>query len=515
MIDDSIKYLGSFIKRLELEDKKVAITTVYNGKNYTYADLNYRSDRLASFLKNTLQLKKKDAIAFVSRNSIEFFDGFYAGLKTGIVIASYNYLFSKDELIEYIERDNVKAVFFDASSKDLSFLASNKNKSFKTIALYGNSETADYNYEDIFKYDCSYEEDYTDVDDPLMYMYTGGTTGAPKTAVISGKSILMNAISQSIALSLTRSDKIYTYLPLFHTAGWNVFTLPILFLGGRVLLDNNFDAEKAFKVIEGYKPTLSMGVPTTYKLMARHKDFLNTDFSSFRFLVSGAAPADNSVVMQYLNRGIRLGSGYGMTESCPNTSLPIDKMSIDELKEKINSVGVPFPFNEIKIITDEKHKIEAKVDEVGEVYILTPCAFTGYLNQEEETKSTLDGKWIKTGDIGKIDKDGFLFILDRKKRMFISGGENIFPREIEIVIEKNANTLMTYVFSIEDERLGDTGKALIVLKEDNIQKRKEMVNHIKNSLSKVKVPNHIEFVSNIPLNSVGKVSIQKVKELYG
>ena len=276
------------------------------GKHYTYNDMWERSEKLAWFLVHKLGLKKGDRIAFCATNAVAFFDAYYVTFKTGIIITTYNCLLREKELFSLIENEDPKVIFY--SAEFVFTILSLREQGFKQefICLDMKGEGENYCYDDIMAI-----EDYGELPDPhldfediQMLIHTGGTTGVPKAAMMSFRALFYNFLADCQGYQLNDGDSCILTLPLFHTAGWNVFTLPLLNLGGRVILMRGFNPEKVLKAIREERPTIGISVETMYKAMAMNPDFEKTDFSCYRYLVTGAAPTGRELLEVYWNRGV-------------------------------------------------------------------------------------------------------------------------------------------------------------------------------------------------------------------
>jgi len=503
--------------RVRINQLKEAIYDYDNDKRYSYQELGVRSDKLAYFLNEILDLKKGDRIAFCAQNTLEFIDGFYASCKTGIIVTTYNCLLNNDELGELIDNESPKVIFYDYKYKKTIDYLKNIYTNIIFVRLGEKKEkNDDYCYEDIMDIHLKEKVEYVDLsmEDIQMLIHTGGTTGLPKAAKMSYRSIYYNSLSEVLTLGLSSSDSVYVFLPFFHTAAWNVLTLPLLLSGGRIILTKQFDPRIALKIIEEEKPTVAIGVETIYRLMAEQKEFNETDFSSYRWMLSGAAPISRETMEIYWDKGVKIVNAYGMTEIGPNNlAPPVNEMTIDDIKEKWNSAGKPMFFNNVRIV-DEKGK-DVGDGEYGELIWKSNLIFSGYFNNEVGTKQVLKDGWIYTGDIGKRDEDGFYYINGRRKNMYITGGENIFPIEIEMLLNSNPNIKESCVIGVKDKKWGEVGKALIVLEKDKIESEEKIRDFIKENISSIKRPKYIKFIEKIPKNQVGKLDMKEIKKIYG
>lgn len=513
---DSETLLNMGKYRVRFSGKHEAIYDYDNGKHYTYADMDKRSDKLAWFLVEKLGLKKGDRIGFCATNSVAFFDAFYATYKTGIIITTYNCLLREKELFSLIENESPKVIFY--SSEFAFTVASLKERGFKQefVCLDSVCEEDTYSYSDImdnedYKIVESPELDYEDIQ---MLIHTGGTTGTPKAAMMSFRSIFYNALADSMGFQLSENDTAILTLPLFHTAGWNVFTLPILMMGGRLIVMRGFNPEKVLRAIREERPTVGISVETMYKALAMHSDFEKTDLSCYRILVTGAAPTGRELLEIYWNRGVKMVNAYGMTEVGPNNMChPIGLVSIEDVRAKWNSCGIPAPFNQVRFVDDEGNDVPQ--GERGELMFKSKLLFSGYWNNPEATAAIFQDGWVRTGDMGYVDEDGYCYISGRKKNMFISGGENIFPQEIEDVIMLVSGVMEACIIGVPDPKWGEVGRALIVKCPGACVTRDDVIKAVKAELSSIKVPKYVTFVDCIPKNAVGKRDLKEISRLYG
>lgn len=504
--------------RVRISGKNEAIYDYDTGKRYTYNDMDKRSDKLAWFLVNKLGLKKGDRIGFCATNAVAFFDAYYVTFKTGIIITTYNCLLREKELFSLIENEAPKVIFY--SAEFIFTILSLRERGFdqEFICLDMKGEDDNYCYDDIME-----NEDYGPVPDPQldaediqMLIHTGGTTGTPKAAMMSYRAIFYNFLADSQGYQLNDSDCCILTLPLFHTAGWNVYTLPLLNLGGRVILMRGFNPEKTLKAIREERPTIGISVETMYKAMAMHPDFEKTDFSCYRFLTTGAAPTGRELLEIYWNRGVKMVNAYGMTEVGPNNmSHPAGNATctIDDVRAKWNSCGIVAPYNQVRFV-DENGK-DVPRGEHGEILFKSKLLFSGYWNNKAAGDAIMEDGWVHTGDMGYLDEDNYCYISGRKKNMYISGGENIFPQEIEDVILNIKGIMDACIVGVPDPKWGEVGRALIVMAKEAKVTRDEIVKAVRTELSSIKVPKYVTFVESIPKNAVGKRDLNQIKKLFG
>lgn len=502
--------------RVPFSGKHVAIYDYDGGKQYTYSDMDIRSDKLAWFLTKKLGMKKGDRIGFCATNAVAFFDAYYVTFKTGIIITTYNCLLREKELFSLIENEAPSVILY---SEEFSYtIDSLRENGFRQefICLDKKGKNDNYSYDEIMELEeyGGIEEPELNYEDIQMLIHTGGTTGKPKAAMMSFRSLFYNAIIEVLYLQVTEDDTCLLTLPLFHTAGWNVLTLATLVAGGRLIIMRGFNPDSVFEIIEKEKPTINISVETMFKALAFFPQFETADFSSFRFMLTGAAPTGKELLEVYWEKGVKMVNAYGMTEIGPNNMChPIGMMTIDDVREKWNSCGKPAPFNQVRFVDDDGNDVPK--GERGELIFNGKLLFSGYWNNPEATESMLKDGWVHSGDMGYLDEDGFCYISGRKKNMFISGGENIFPQEIEDVIMTIPGIWEACVVGVPDHKWGEVGRALIVADPTEDVTKEKILAKVKEEMSTIKVPKYVSFVDEVPKNAIGKRDLKQIAALYG
>ena len=516
MSDESM--LSSFVGvRIHRNWDCEAVYDYDNNVRYTYGQMSQRSNTLAAFLMDELGLSKGDRIAFCSVNSVACLDAFGACMRSGMILTTYNHMLRAKELEVMIRKETPRVLFysarFDATIDEL------KASGLDLIYIVlddATCENAQYYYEDIMKYEAQRKVLQTDLsyEDTLMLLHTGGTTGAPKAAMLSYRAIFYNTVCSTITGNLSHKDCHLVYLPFYHTGGWNAVTLGLLLAGGRIIISGGFHPTTALTIIREERPTVGFAVEVIYKAMADHPDWEKTDISTYRWLMNGGAPISLETMSRYWERGVKLFNGLGMTEIGPNNIMPaVNEKSIEELSPKWNSVGVPMFFNNIRIVDEEGRDVA--VGEQGELIWRGNLCFSGYWEDEESTAETIRDGWVHSGDMGYVDEDGYYFLSGRKKLMYISGGENIFPIEIEQEIQSHPDVEAVCVIGVLDDKWGETGKALIVRKPGTDITKEDIRAYLSARIAKIKIPTYVQFIDVIPRNSVGKVDLNTTREMFG
>ena len=338
-------------------------------------------------------------------------------------------------------------------------------------------------------------------EDPHLILFTGGTTGLPKGAILSHRLIFWNSINTILSWGLIAEDIQPLLFPLFHTGGWNVLLVPFYHLGAKTILMGDFNPEEALKILEKQNCTIVIGVPTMFLMMANSPKFKTTNLETVKIFISGGAPCPVAIMEKYWAKNKLFKMGYGLTEVGPNNFYLPEK----QIKKKPTSVGLPVFHCDMKIINTKTNAI-VKQGEVGELLLKGPHIFSGYWNEPEETKKTIESNgWVHTGDLAKQDEEGYYYIVGRRKEMYISGGENIFPVEIEELLFKHPAIDLAAVIGVPDDKWGEVGKAFITLKPDKTTTIDAIREYLAQRLAKYKVPKYFEIKDNLPTSASGKI----------
>ena len=492
-------------KRAQLSPDKVALINADTKEKFTYAQWNKNANQTAYYLQS-LGIKKGDRIAVLAANCIEYMDIWFSCNKLGAIMQSLNWRLTPVELKGIIDYATPKVLVY---SSDFSELVAGLEKSISCIshwvALGKKAVPADESFSDKSKFPtASFPKVEIDQDDPWVICYTGGTTGMPKGALLTFRAINTNAINTVMSWELDSNDIAILNAPLFHTGGLNVFTAPLVQAGGTSILCKSFSVDQTFDLINNSNVTLFFGVPTMFIAMQQHKDWDKVDFSRCKLVISGGAPAPIDVFEKFWVKGIDFKTGYGLTEAGPNTFW----LPKADVRRKPGYVGIPLFHIDVKLV-DEEGK-EVGPNEIGEIIIRGDHVCSGYWNNWEATQKTIVDGWLHTGDLGLKDEEGYFKIVDRLKDMIISGGENIYPAEIESAIFSHEGVAEVTVFGVPDPKWGEVGCAVIVPKDPQLNE--EIIKkHCLERLAKYKIPKYFKFVKEIPKTGAGKIDKKVVK----
>ncbi|MDR1376252.1 MAG: AMP-binding protein [Synergistaceae bacterium] len=505
--------------RARIHADSLAVVDIDTGERYTYGDLEDRANRLASFLRDRFGVAKGDRVAFLSRNRVEIIDAYYATGKLGAILVPYNARLSVKELGQLARSETPKILFFEDIYAETAGHLKQEGLLEHFVVMRDDKAAAQ-------AYPC-YDEllssagntpvccDELDLEDIHLIIHTGGTTGLPKGGLLSHRCLLFNSFNEICTWGMNHSDRALLLLPLFHTGGWNLLTLPLLHVGGRLYLSRQYDPKKTIEVVEKEKITFLFGAATIFRMMMERPEFAAADFGSLIWAMAGAAPTPINIMKAFWDKGVKCVLGYGMTEAGPNNlSMPAQFYDWPLIEEKYASVGKPMYLTMLKLVDDDGNEIVTP-HTPGELFWSGPQIFSGYWGNPQETEKTLADGWVQTGDMAVFDEDGFYYIVGRKKNMFISGGENVFPPEIETALYDIEAVRECCVFGVPDEKWGEAGKAVVALKPGMKLTKEEILSALNEKLARYKVPRYVTSVEDVPKNNVGKIVVAKIVEAYG
>ncbi|HMN48834.1 MAG TPA: long-chain fatty acid--CoA ligase [Ignavibacteriaceae bacterium] len=471
---------------------------------WSYSDFNNRTCALAAYLIDQYKIKKGDRIAIYSKNKSEHVILFLACIKIGAMLVPLNFRLMPRELDILINDAEPKLFFYD---EEFSSHIPKLSSLTKVSVVNPLTEISKFLLENNIKSNFVSKDIFSE-NDPIMILYTAGTTGLSKGVIITHKMLFWNSINTGLRLDLHSSDHTQSFAPFFHTGGWNVLFTPFLHHGASHTLLTQFDADLILQLMEKEKATILFGVPTMLQMMADSPYFNKVDLSSVRYAIVGGAPMPIPLINIWHKKGVFIRQGFGLTEVGPNCF----SLHQDDAIRKKGSIGFPNFYIDAKIMRDDK--TECAVNEVGELWLKSPVVTPGYWQNEKATTESITDGWFHTGDLVKQDEEGYFYVVDRKKNMFISGGENVFPAEIESFLYTNEKIKEVAVIGVEDERWGEVGKAYIVLKDNCSANENEIIEFCKGNLAKYKIPKYIEFLEELPKSEAGKIDKKKLLQLH-
>jgi fatty-acyl-CoA synthase len=344
-------------------------------------------------------------------------------------------------------------------------------------------------------------------EDVAAIVFTGGTTGLPKGAQISHRQIAWNGLN-SVIHDVNHGDVYLNVFPMFHVGGLFVYTLPQVIMGGTTVLLKRFDPERVLELLQRERATIFAAVPAMYQMLTQARIWADADLSSLRFCTSGGAPLPVPLVEQYTReKGVRFKQGFGMTEFGPG----LFALAPEDAIRKAGSIGRPNFYIDARIVDPDNRPLGP--NEVGELVLKGPSIASGYFNNAAAWAEVIDKDgWFHTGDLACYDEDWHFYIVDRLKDMFISGGENVYPAEIEAALYQHPAVFQCAVVGVPDPKWGEVGKAFVVLKPDQAASVEELLTHLGERLARYKIPRHVEFVTALPISAAGKVLRRELRE---
>ena len=468
---------------------------------WTYAEFNQRVEALAFFLKNEFHIKKGQRIAVYSKNRAEYVFLFFASMKIGAILTPLNFRLTPKELKVLIHDADPSLIIFEEE------YSKNIHRLFIDSAEYSKcpmEQITPYLTKKIH-FQTSLFDESVSFEDPVMILYTSGTTGIPKGAIITHKMLFWNSVNTALRLDLTSADHTQSFAPFFHTGGWNVLLTPFVHRGASHTLLGSFDPDLILDLMEKEKTTIFFGVPTMMQMIAESAHFNEANLATIRYAIVGGAPMPIPLINQWNNKGIPVRQGYGLTEVGPNTF----SLHQDDALRKKGSIGFPNFYIDARIV-DETGR-DMATGEPGELWLKSPVVTPGYWNNDSETKKAISDGWFHTGDMLIRDDEGYFYVIDRKKNMFISGGENVYPAEIEAVLNNHPDVKESAVIGIADKKWGETGLAFIVIHGNRKMDSREIKSYCKEHLAKYKIPAQFKFIEILPRNESGKIDRKKLE----
>ena len=492
--------------RSRLTPDKIAVVDYSWGsrETYTYKEMGRAATNTALHLEEH-GVGPGDRVAALSYNIVEYMYLYLATIKKGYILAPLNWRLSPNELAFMIDDVKPKLIYVHHELEGLlrEALKLSTHKPGETLKI---EDLRGLHKEEPQK---EPKRARLRLDDTQMLLYTGGTTGRPKAAIITYRQALWNAINTVLSWGLTPDDVAPVFFPFFHTGGWHVITVPLYLAGGTLVLVKRFQSDEAIKVIEEEGCTIVIGVPTMFFEMARSPRFPEAKFETVRFFKSGGGMSPLELMEKYWAQGKQYFQGYGLTEAGPNLLYTPP----ETMKEKPMSVGKASLFAELKIVKEDGS--EAAPGEVGELWVRGPITFSGYWNRPEETEATLtpDG-WVKTGDLFKMDEDGYYYFVERKKFMIKTGGENVYPQEVEEAIRSHPGVEEVAVFGVPDPKWGEAVAAIVKPRTGHSLSAEELKKYLRERIARYKVPKYVWIVDEVPKTPVGKIDYAGIRRRY-
>ena len=482
---------------------QLAIDDLQTGRSLTYAELHRRTDRLAAWLA-AQGIGKGDRVALLAPNCAEYFELQFACGRLGAIMLPLNWRLTVPELAYILGDSTPKLLIHDKSFAQQA-------RALSASLLEIDPETPTSAYERAMASGAPVRPPVPLTHDDIgMVMYTSGTTGHPKGAIITHGMVFWNAVNLGIPAMISPRTVQLVILPLFHTGGLNCYANPVLHAGGAILIMRAFEPGLALDYLSD--PALGIthffGVPAPYQFMMQHPKFQSADLSRLQISGVGGAPCALAILEGWQARGVGLIQGWGMTETSPAGTM----LDAGDAIRKAGSAGKAMMHTAIRIVDDQGKDVPQGA--IGELLIKGPNITPGYWNKPEATAAAFTDGWLHTGDAARLDEEGFVYIVDRWKDMYISGGENVYPAEVENVLFQLPQVADAAIIGVPNERWGEVGMAVIVRKPDQPLEEGDVIRHCLGRLAKFKVPQSVAFVDVLPRNATGKVLKRELRTRF-
>ena len=475
-----------------------AVALIDDGRNLTltYADLEEQSRRLAAWLA-AAGVGAGDRVAILAGNTTDVFEALFACAKLTAILVPLNWRLALPELQFIIDDCRPRVLIYEDTYAD----------SAAAVGTPGLLQLGDdYEAAKMASDPTAVGPVTATLDDPWAILYTSGTTGHPKGAICTHGMFFWNAINIGHAVGLTAASTNLNVLPTFHSGGLNLYTTPCLHLGARSINLREFDPVRVLDLLVSGEITHFFGVPAIYQFLAEAPGWQEADLSKVQSWACGGAPMPVALLQRYADRGVVIRQGMGLTETSPTVFLTDEAHAI----AKVGSVGKPALHTEIRVV--DEAGVDVDVSAVGELWVRGPNVTPGYWERPEANRDSFTDGWLHTGDAARIDADGYVYIVDRWKDMYISGGENVYPAEVEQVLFHHANVLDAAVIGIPDERWGEVGMAVVVPRDPAAFDGDELLAFCDEKLARYKIPKSVRTVDELPRNAAGKVLKRSLRE---
>lgn len=490
---------------------KTAIIDGATGGSFTYLELNDRATRLANHLRDRCGVRSGDRVAVLAMNRGEVLEAFFAVAKLTAILVPLSYRLTQPELQYIIEDCEPKVFLYESEFAPIAHSLCEQLSIQHHLVFADPDETPKATPEENYyqalalSHVAPIEADF-DPEMPALIIYTSGTTGRPKGALLSHRMLTWNSINTTMGWDIVSTDITTVHMPLFHTGGFNVLTLPLLHAGGTVVMLRTFEVSQLLQALENYGCTLFFGVPTIFQMMLEAPQFESTDLSAMRYFISGGAPCPVPLIEEIHSRGIAFTQGYGLTEVGPNCF----RLGLADAIRKAGSIGFPTFHSEARLVDEKGHDVVR--GEIGELLIRGGHVCSGYWRNAEATAAALCDGWFYTGDLARQDDEGYYYIAGRVKDMIISGGENIYPAEVEAVLHEHPAISSVALIGLPDPKWGEQPVAVVIMYKNSDVSAGEIIEFCSGRLARYKIPKQVFFVEEFPLLASGKVYKRVLKE---
>lgn len=494
-------------RRLKTPDKPAV---VFGDDVLTYRQFADAVDNVSALLWHR-GIRAGDRVAYLGENSPEFLEVLFGSAQLGAVFVPVNTRLAAREIAHVLHDSGARALIHDPEFAEAIGAIVDRERIVHVIQTGEQATDGTPGLARLLRETRSGHADaMVTLDDPAAIIYTSGTTGTAKGAVLTHGNLTWVALNCIVDYDVVSTDVALMISPLFHVASLGMGALPVILKGGTLVVERRFEPGRALGLIERHGITMLSGVPTTYQLLADHPDWATTDVSSLAKLTCGGSAVPTRILNAYEERGLHFSQGYGMTETSPGAT----SLSPAMTRAKQGSVGLPHFFTEVRIADEQGDMVPRGT--VGEIQIAGPNVFAGYHDLPEASAAafTADG-WFRSGDLGYLDADGYLYISDRLKDMIISGGENIYPAEVENLIADLEGVSGVAVIGVPDEQWGEVPWAVVTVRDGATMDTQTVRAHLEGSLARYKLPKHVVVVDELPRTASGKVRKADLRARFG
>ena len=509
-------YIGDWLaRRAHLSPHKVALRDAVTSnalQSITYAEWNRAANRTAQLLRERFRVRPGDRVAVLALNCVEYLDIWFACGKLGAILQNLNWRLTVAELRALVEDAAPQVLIYGPEFAEQAAALLETPGVPHLVALDGTARAhpADALFAERAELpDTPPPPVELSWDDPWVICYTGGSTGLPKGALLTHRAITWNAINTNTSWGLASDDIAILNAPLFHTGGLNVFTAPLVHTGGTSIVCRGFDCDQVYDLFDHAGVTLFFGVPSMFIALQQHPRWEHADFARLKLVISGGAPCPLPVFERFWARGVDFKTGYGLTEAGPNTFW----LPAEDVRRKPGAVGFPLMHVDVKVVAPDGD--ECGPEQPGELLIRGPHVCAGYWNRPADTAQALADGWLHTGDLARRDAEGYYWIVGRLKDVIISGGENIYPAEVESMLAAHPAVAEAALIGVPDARWGEVGRAIVVPHAGAALDANELLRFCRERLARYKIPKSVVLVATLPRTGAGKIDKLELSRLYG
>ena len=500
-------------ERTRLTPAKLALVDVASGARLTYAQLDARAVTCAGVLRRSLGLAKGERFGILAANRLEYLDFVFGAGKSGAVLVPLGTRLTAHELRHIVVDSGMRVLAYDATCADTIQALRPHVSVDRYVALDGPAHDHDGSYAALCASEAASGQPFIrercGSEDLYALLYTSGTTGRPKGVMIPHRMVAWNGFNTVACWQLREDEVTPIFTPLYHAGALGAFLLPIVTIGATVVLHAGFDPAEVWRTIVAERCTVVLGVPTIWKILMEAPEFATADLSSVRAFMCGGAPLPEYIAQAYQTRGVVFKQGYGLTEVGVNCFA----MTADDSRRKRGSIGKPLMMTDAMLVDGPGEPVAG--GEVGELLLRGPHVCLGYWNQPEATAAALDAEgWFHTGDLARMDEDGFFYVAGRRKDMFISGGVNVYPAEIEAELLQHVTIADAAVIGVPHDVWGEVGVAFIVPRDGRAVSSDELATFLGGRLARHKIPKEFVTLDALPRTAYGKVQKPQLQERY-